>query len=587
MGATLTPVKTVIRHDRAPLRKPEMTSQGFLRADGLFARAGIYEYRNDDGSTRKELRPIEEVHDPASLASYGDAPVTIGHPDQEVTAANVKRYEVGTVSGTARADGDSVAGTVVVKDGSAIKKVQGGLHELSPGYRIDLDEAPGYDKRYAYPGNEAGKYDVIQRKIRVNHLAIVPRARGGASIRLRMDAAEQIEDFRHDASLSPAERKDLSTTDYAVPESSALPIKDADQIQATMNRFGGYAFKTESQKKAAYGRILRRAHSLRVDSARFAGQWGARLDGGGKMTTIVDGHQHLIDIDSCYGPKMSGCTTWSVSDNEKSEHGHSHDWIRNADGSIAIGMSEGHTHAILDDAAMATLTPGPRYDSNFDLHGRRSESRLMDDKELIRSLREQVTALEAKLVPATEKAAKGEARADAAEATVLTLRGEITELRSQIAGAADAMETEAIRREVARADALEKELRVREDSISGLVEERVALERKAAVVLQDVSFRGMPARQIWATVVKRLDSAADIGPSISDAYLEGRFDSLLDMHARNARSHRQLSDVITETSRTREDKETKTLEEQRREFRNRGNAPLPNSREAQNTRGRV
>lgn len=495
-------MKTVIRHDHTPLRKPEILSQGFLRAEGLFARAGIYEYRNDDGSTRYELRPKEEVASPASLASYSDAPVTIGHPDVEVTAHNVKKYEVGSVSGQVRIDGDSVAGAVVVKDAGAIRKVKGGLHELSPGYRIRLDETKGFDKRYGYPGNEAGRFDAIQRDIRVNHLAIVPRARGGASIRLRMDAAEQVR----------------------------------------------------------------------------------RLDSDDKLTTLVDGHQHLIDI-SCYAPKMSGCTSWSFSAGK--DHGHSHDWIRNPDGTITIGYSEGHTHAILDDAAVANAIPGPRYDSNFDLQGHRSESHNMDKDEMIRSLRDQLAAVETKVAPLQDRAAKSEARADAAEAHVQTLRGEIDELRSQISAAATVVETDAIRKETARADALETELRKREDSIAGLVEARVTLERKASVVLPDANFRGLSARDIWSTVVRRLDSRADIGPGVSDAYLEGRFDALLEQHARNARAHRNISDIVAETITVREDKETKTLTEERQAYRNRGVAPLPNSREAQNTRGRA
>ncbi len=170
-----------------------MTSQGFLKTGGHFARAGIYEYRREDGTIQRELRPLEEVHDPESLASYDSAPVTIGHPaDEEVNAKNVKRYEVGNVSGSARADGELVAGDVVVKDDKAIQLVKGGLQELSPGHRIVLDETPGADKRYAYPGNPTGRYDAVQRRIRINHLAIVPQARGGSTVRLRMDAADPV-----------------------------------------------------------------------------------------------------------------------------------------------------------------------------------------------------------------------------------------------------------------------------------------------------------------------------------------------------------------------------------------------------------
>lgn len=183
-------MKTVIRHDRATLRRPERTPQGFLRADGLFGRAGVYEYRNDDGTIRRELRPLSEVQHPDALASFADASLTIGHPRRadgepdDVNASNVRRHEVGSVSGSARADGDAVVGAVVVKDAKAIKTIESGQRELSPGYRIELDETPGVDPKY-------GRYDAIQRKIRVNHLAIVEHARGGSQCRLRLDEAER------------------------------------------------------------------------------------------------------------------------------------------------------------------------------------------------------------------------------------------------------------------------------------------------------------------------------------------------------------------------------------------------------------
>ena len=557
-----------------------MTSQGFLRADGHFARAGIYEYRRADGSLQRELRPIEEVQHADSLASYDAAPVTIGHPSDEVTASNVRTHEVGTVMGAARADGDHVAGEVAIKDAKAIKLVQDGLQELSPGYRIRLEEKPGADPRYGYPGNEAGRWDSVQRDIRVNHVAIVPRARGGSTIRLRMDSAEQVEDFRYDAALSAKERHALSDADFAVPDGEGLPISDDKHVRAAMSRFGEFKFKDSAQKKAAYGRIVRKAKKLGVDASGFTDKWGGRLDGTAKLTTIVDGHQHSVDLEPCYGSRMSGCTSWAVSANEKTENGHSHDWVRNPDGTITISMSEGHTHSLPDDSIMATLNPGPRYDSVFDQTRPRIEGHHMDKDELIRSLRQQLADAEAKLGPLTERAAQGVARADSAEATIHTLRGEITELRSQIASAATVVETEAIRAQMRRADEAEAELRRREDAVRPMIEARVTLERRAAVVMPELNMRGMNEREIWSTIVKRLDANADISASMSDAYLQGKFDSLLDQYARTARSHRAIGDVIIQNQQNREDQHEAELEKKRKEYRNQGLAPLPNSRRA-------
>lgn len=497
-------MKNVYRtDDRGSLRSPKMTPQGFLRVDGHAARVGIYRYRNDDGSPRFELRPREEVHNADSLASYDSASVTLEHPvDGEVTADNVRRHEVGTVSGEARADGDYVATVMVVKDAKAIKAVRSGKQELSPGYRIDLDETPGFDARYATTDNPKGRYDAVQRNIRVNHLAIVDRARGGSTTRMRMDAADEV----------------------------------------------------------------------RLDS--------------GKLTTAVAGHQHLVEMHGWDGaPRASGCTSYAMA--EGADSGHEHPWTRNVDGTITIGESAGHTHAILDGGALAApapyVAPAPRSDTQFDRSGGDRESHRMDKDEQIRSLKEQLAAAEAKLAPATSAIATATGRADAADATIRTLRDENTELRAQIASAASVVETAAIVREKVRADSAEAALRERESSFGSAVEARVALERKAAVVMPELNMRGLSDRAIVSTVVKRLDAQADTGPAVSDAYLGGRFDSLLELHQRNARSLQRVADVIVADNTQRTD----SLEEQRKKFRNQWQEPLPNSREAQNARGKA
>lgn len=54
-----------------------------------------------------------------------------------------------------------------------------GLRELSLGYSLDLDETPG-----VWNGQP---YDAIQRNIRINHLALVEKARAGEQARLNID----------------------------------------------------------------------------------------------------------------------------------------------------------------------------------------------------------------------------------------------------------------------------------------------------------------------------------------------------------------------------------------------------------------
>lgn len=498
-------MSTVIRYDRAELLAPTRTPQGFLRADGIAARVGIYEYRNPDGSIRRELRPPEEVGHADALASFDGASVTLGHPAEEVTADNVRAHEVGTVSGVARFDGARVVTSTIIKDGKAIKQVERGLRELSPGYRMRLDVRPGADRKYAYPGNPDGRWDAIQRDIRVNHLAIVERARGGADMRLRLDAAEDV-------------------------------------------------------------------------------RYEIRRDGHGKLTTAVDGHQHLVMLIGHDGaPVSAGCTTWATS--EGAERTHEHPWVRGADGSIIIGESDGHTHSILVEPGRVDTAPS----GVFDRLPRGGEggvmataNQSMTPEEQLRSLREQLTAAEAKLTASTSSAQEHARRADAAEARVVTLAQEIEALRAQIASAAEVRETEAIARERTRADEAESRVRQYGDRFASAVAARVALERKASMVMgADYRLDGLSDREILSTVVKRLDARADVSASVSDAFLAGRFESLIELHNRTARDLGRMGEVIRVETPSRVD----ALEEERAKYRNQWQEPLPNSREARASRG--
>ena len=87
------------------------------------------------------------------------------------------------MAGTLRKDGEFVAGELLVTDADLIKKLEdGAARELSCGYNCDLDEKPGVTA-------DGLRYDAIQRNIRGNHVAVVPKGRAGPEARVRMDGA--------------------------------------------------------------------------------------------------------------------------------------------------------------------------------------------------------------------------------------------------------------------------------------------------------------------------------------------------------------------------------------------------------------
>ena len=184
-----------IRYDRTALRA-KRTDEGYLTDSPIVGRVGIQIYINADGTKRRELRPPEEVFAPASLETYQGKPITNLHPDTEVDATNAKALGVGVMNTRGAPDGDNVTVSIIIHDAEMVDSIlNGGKRELSLGYKVDLDETPG-----VWNGQE---YDVVQRNIRINHLAVVPRGRAGYA-RLNLD--------RHDAVLfNPVEEENMTT----------------------------------------------------------------------------------------------------------------------------------------------------------------------------------------------------------------------------------------------------------------------------------------------------------------------------------------------------------------------------------------
>ena len=167
------------RYDSIPLGETYFTPEGYLIDHPILTRVGIFEYKNPDGSIRRELRLPEEVFAPESLASYKGKPVILTHEAGMIDSDNVQQEQIGTILSEGTQDGDNVRAQIIIHDA---RKLDYGLRELSLGYSLDLEETPG-----EWQGQP---YDVIQRNIRVNHVALVEKARAGYSARLNIDGED-------------------------------------------------------------------------------------------------------------------------------------------------------------------------------------------------------------------------------------------------------------------------------------------------------------------------------------------------------------------------------------------------------------
>lgn len=203
----------------------ERTENGYLKVPGRVALAGnVQEYlARELGLTDRapnELvavyRPPESVFDPASLASYDNADITIEHPDDLVSAETYDRVAVGHAISPGRQDGDAVVCDLLIKSADAISAIEGGKAELSAGYLAEYVREPGVTP-------DGTPYEFIQRDITINHIALCDRARAGRRARL----------FDH----NPAKEADMT---HKVTLDSGVKVEVADEatqalIQATID----------------------------------------------------------------------------------------------------------------------------------------------------------------------------------------------------------------------------------------------------------------------------------------------------------------------------------------------------------------
>ena len=255
----------------------EYTDEGFLRVPGRVARTGIQEYLarelGMDGDPMRVIRvyrPAEEVFADASLDSYESADVTNTHPPQLVTADTYKQHAVGTIRSKGRQEGEFVVVDMIVKDSRAIKDIESGKCELSAGYTAVYDETPGVTV-------DGEAYDFIQRDIRINHVAIVERARAGAharvfdhnpenipmTVKVTLDSGRSVEvqDEATAALLSDAfERLNKQVTDaQAEAEKAKATADDAtEQLEEARKASSDEAIKARVTEVATVNAVARK-----------------------------------------------------------------------------------------------------------------------------------------------------------------------------------------------------------------------------------------------------------------------------------------------------------------------------------------
>lgn len=229
--------------DSAPIAGVRLTRDGYAVAEVRAARTGIQQYTGSevgrpDLAVVNVYRPPESVFAADSMASYGFKPVTINHPAEGVTADSWKDLAVGVVGGDVVRDGGYVKVPLALMDAAAIKAVQDGTREISMGYVCDLAFEDGVT-----PEGEA--YQAIQRDIRINHLALVPKGRAGPHCRVGDKGAPET---GHDP--APINHGDRHMTLKTITV-DGLPVETTDAGIAAIDKLRGLLSTSDAALKAA------------------------------------------------------------------------------------------------------------------------------------------------------------------------------------------------------------------------------------------------------------------------------------------------------------------------------------------------
>lgn len=223
--------------------------RGAMVAPASIARTGIMDYLAKDlGESFKDEDPNkiirvmtrdEDLFSEATMQSFRSAPITIGHPDDDVTTANAAELQYGFLEGMPTRLNDSLDATIVLSHKDALDLVQSKeAEELSAGTNVTIVRLS--DAEALELGYDAYKTDIV-----CNHVAIVKRGRAG-SARIADEAKLHDELTQEIATLTTLKDELEAKLDASKDKVSATEVllKDAlDEVEAMKLKVSDEAIK--------------------------------------------------------------------------------------------------------------------------------------------------------------------------------------------------------------------------------------------------------------------------------------------------------------------------------------------------------
>lgn len=146
----------------------EETSEGFFVGRAVVAGVGVQDYSDVFGV--KMFCPADEVFAADTMESAKLLPITLRHPNRDVTADNAQALIIGYTGEKVERVGDKMTVNFKITDSAVVKQMKkliaaGQRIQFSLGYKIKPDKTPG-----TWMGRV---YDWVQRGRKYNHLALL------------------------------------------------------------------------------------------------------------------------------------------------------------------------------------------------------------------------------------------------------------------------------------------------------------------------------------------------------------------------------------------------------------------------------
>lgn len=165
------------------MTKRTYDNNGWLEVkDNPISKAGVFDYLGaeigapEPDRIYKVFRPPEELASEETIKSFRLTPFIVDHEmlGKNATPAEKKGIQ-GVIGENVYYDHPYLRGNIKIFSDAALSDISSGKIDLSPGYRSRYD--------FGNPGVYEGEaYEVVQRHLRGNHLALVDEGRTGADV---------------------------------------------------------------------------------------------------------------------------------------------------------------------------------------------------------------------------------------------------------------------------------------------------------------------------------------------------------------------------------------------------------------------